>query len=86
MNLIIEVLEQPTGTVSMGGGYGTITGFSIFTEVGENNLNGTGQKISGRLEFGPFRRLFQITWTEPWLYNKPWSLSLSLFIPLEFIT
>ncbi|RHX84976.1 peptide-binding protein [Leptospira stimsonii] len=79
MNLIIEVLEQPTGTVSMGGGYGTITGFSIFTEVGENNLNGTGQKISGRIEFGPYRRLFQVTWTEPWLYNKPWSLSLSLF-------
>ncbi|PJZ70191.1 peptide-binding protein [Leptospira perolatii] len=79
MNLIIEVLEQPTGTVSMGGGYGTITGFTIFTELGENNLNGTGQKVSGRLEFGPFRRYFQISWTEPWLYDKPWSLTLSLF-------
>ncbi|MCE9498926.1 MAG: outer membrane protein assembly factor, partial [Leptospira sp.] len=42
MNLIVELVEQPTGTISMGGGYGTITGFSIFTELGENNLNGTG--------------------------------------------
>ncbi|EQA36225.1 outer membrane protein, OMP85 family [Leptospira inadai serovar Lyme str. 10] len=79
MNIVIEVLEQPTGTVSMGGGYGTITGFTIFTEVGENNLNGTGQKISGRIEFGPYRRSFQISWTEPWLNDTPWSLSLSLF-------
>lgn len=79
MNLIIEVVEQPTGTVSMGGGYGTITGFSIFTQLGENNLNGTGQQVSGRLEFGPVRRFFQLSWTEPWIYDKPWSLTLSMF-------
>lgn len=79
MNLIIDLLEQPTGTISMGGGYGTISGFSIFTEVGENNLNGTGQKVSGRLQFGPLQRFFQLTWTEPWIFNRPWSLSLSMF-------
>ncbi len=79
MNLVVEVLEQPTGTVSMGGGYGTITGFTIFTEIGENNLNGTGQKVSGRLEFGPYRRSFQLSWTEPWMNDTPWSLSLSMF-------
>lgn len=79
MNLIIEVVEQPTGTISMGGGYGTITGFSIFTQLGENNLNGTGQQVQGRLEFGPIRRFFQLSWTEPWIYDKPWSLTLSMF-------
>ncbi|MDF3821473.1 outer membrane protein assembly factor [Leptospira sp. 96542] len=79
MNLIIELVEQPTGTVSMGGGYGTITGFSIFTQLGENNLNGTGQQINGRVEFGPIRRFLQISWTEPWLNDKPWSLTLSAF-------
>jgi outer membrane protein insertion porin family len=79
MNLIIDLLEQPTGTISMGGGYGTISGFSIFTELGENNLNGTGQKVSGRLQFGPLQRFFQLTWTEPWMFGRPWSLSLSMF-------
>lgn len=79
MNLIIDLIEQPTGTISMGGGYGTISGFSIFTELGENNLNGTGQKISGRVEFGPLRRFFQLSWTEPWIYNRPWALTLSMF-------
>ncbi len=69
MNLIYEVKEQPTGTISMGGGFGTASGFSIFTEVGENNLNGTGQKISGRLEFGPLRKQLQISWTNPWIYE-----------------
>jgi outer membrane protein insertion porin family len=79
MNLIIDVVEQPTGTISMGGGYGTISGFSIFTELGENNLNGTGQKVSGRIEYGPLRRFFQLSWTEPWIFDKPWSLTLSMF-------
>ncbi|MCX7998033.1 MAG: BamA/TamA family outer membrane protein [Leptospiraceae bacterium] len=79
MNLIIEVLEQPTGTISMGGGFGTLTGFSIFTELGENNLNGTGQRVSGRVEFGPLRRFFQVSWTEPWFRDRPWALTLSMF-------
>ena len=79
MNLIIDVVEQPTGTISMGGGYGTITGFSIFTELGENNLNGTGQRINSRIEFGPIRRFVQVSWTEPWIFDKPWALTLSLF-------
>ncbi len=70
MNLIIDVEEQPTGTISMGGGFGTASGFSIFTEVGENNLNGTGQQISGRLEYGPLRRYLQLRWTDPWMYEK----------------
>lgn len=79
MNLIVEVEEQPTGTISLGGGYGTQTGFSIFTEVSENNLNGTGQKISGRVEFGPLRTALEASWTEPWMFDKPWSLTLSGF-------
>ena len=69
MNLILDVTEQPTGTISMGGGFGTQSGFSIFTEVGENNLNGAGEKISGRLEYGPLRRSVGIEWSDPWFYE-----------------
>jgi outer membrane protein assembly complex protein YaeT len=69
MNLILDVTEQPTGTISMGGGFGTQSGFSIFTEVGENNLGGAGEKISGRLEYGPLRRSVGIEWTDPWFYE-----------------
>ncbi|MFZ5630393.1 MAG: BamA/OMP85 family outer membrane protein [Spirochaetota bacterium] len=79
MNLVIDVEEQPTGTISLGGGYGTNTGFSIFTEVAENNLNGTGQRISGRVEFGPLRTALEASWTEPWLFDTPWSLTLTGF-------
>ncbi|HNN76000.1 MAG TPA: POTRA domain-containing protein [Leptospiraceae bacterium] len=69
LNLIIDVQEQPTGTISLGGGYGTQSGFSVFTEVGENNLNGTGQKISGKLQYGPLTKQISFQWTDPWIYE-----------------
>ena len=79
LNLIISVEEQPTGTISLGGGYGTQSGFSIFTELSENNLNGTGQRIASKVEFGPLRTVLNGSWTEPWLNDEPWSLTLSGF-------
>ena len=54
----------------MGGGFGTQSGFSIFTEIGENNLSGTGQKITGRLEYGPLRRSVGLEWSDPWFYES----------------
>ena len=69
MNLIIDVKEQPTGTVSMGGGYGTASGFSIFLEGGETNLNGTGQRISGKFQYGPISSTVSASWTDPWFFE-----------------
>lgn len=69
LNLIIDVQEQPTGTISLGGGYGTQSGFSIFTELGENNLNGTGTRISGKLTYGPLTKSLSVQWTDPWIYE-----------------
>lgn len=79
MNLIIEVEEQPTGTISLGGGYGTASGFSIFAELGENNLKGTGQAIRGKFEFGPQKLVIEGSWTLPWLGKVPLALTLSAF-------
>ncbi len=78
LNLVIGVKEQPTGTISLGGGYGTQAGFTIFTELAEKNLSGTGQRISGKIDLGPDQTLLSSSWVEPWLFDQPWSLSLSL--------
>ena len=76
MNLIIDVVEQPTGTISMGGGYGTISGFSIFTELGRKQFKWNRSKVSGRIEFGPLRKFSNCPGLRPWIYDKPWSLTL----------
>lgn len=70
MNLVITVIEQPTGTITLGGTYGTASGFSVYTELGENNLFGTGQRLSGKIQYGPTMRQIQTTWIEPWIYES----------------
>ncbi|MDH4199185.1 MAG: BamA/TamA family outer membrane protein [Spirochaetia bacterium] len=87
MNLVVSVAEQLTGSMSVGGGYGTLSGFSIFLQLAEKNLNGTGQTISGKLEFGLMRSSIDLSWTEPWLFGKPWGLTLGgQFMHTQLIT
>ncbi len=82
MNLIVDVEEQPTGTISLGGGYGTTSGFSIFADVAENNLLGNGQRVGVRFEYGPERTSISISFNERWLFNQPIGLSTSIFYNL----
>lgn len=82
MNLIVEVVEQPTGTISLGGGYGTQSGFSIFTEVAENNLMGNGQRLSGRFEYGPLRKQIQTAFRDPWIVDN---LPISMYISVYYV-
>lgn len=82
MNLVVDVEEQPTGTISLGGGYGTTSGFSIFADVAENNLLGNGQRIGARFEYGPERTSITLSFNERWLVNQPIGVSASIFYNL----
>ena len=82
MNLIVDVEEQPTGTISLGGGYGTTSGFSIFADVAENNLLGNGQRVGVRFEYGPERTSITLSFAERWLFNQPIGLNTSVFYNL----
>jgi outer membrane protein insertion porin family len=79
MNLIIDVEEQPTGTISLGGGYGTTSGFSIFTNIGEKNLFGNGQEVNLKFEYGPQKSSITLSFLENWLLNYPVGFSSSVF-------
>ncbi len=79
MNLIIDVEEQPTGTISLGGGYGTTSGFSIFAEVGEKNLLGNGQQVNVKFEYGPMKTSVTLSFYERWLFGWPVGFSTSVF-------
>ncbi len=91
VNLIFEVEEQPTGTISLGGGYGTTTGFSIFADVAENNLLGYGQRVGLRFEYGPLRRSVTLSFRDPWIveslfgYQVPIGLNASVYYMLNTI-
>ncbi len=79
MNLIIDVEEQPSGTISLGGGYGTTSGFSIFADISENNFLGNGQRVGVKFEYGPQKSSITLSFTERWLFDLPLALNTSIF-------
>ncbi len=85
MNLIVDVEEQPTGTISLGGGYGTNSGFSIFSDISENNFLGNGQRIGVRFQYGPEQRSITLSFKEPWLFDYPVGFSTSVFYELNTV-
>ena len=86
MNLIISVEEQPSATISVGGGYGTTSGFSIFADVTERNFRGLGETIGLKVEYGPLRSSIAVSFIEPWLLDDyPLSFNASLFYNLYTI-
>jgi len=79
MNLIIDVEEQPSGTISLGGGYGTGSGFSIFADIKENNFLGNGQSVGVKFEYGPQKTSVTLSFQERWLFDYPVAFNSSIF-------
>lgn len=75
------VVEQKTGTFSIGAGYSADDGMIGIFEVGDNNFRGTGDKVKLHWEFGgnASNRNYEVSYTRPWLDAKQTSLSFSVY-------
>ncbi len=82
VNLIVDVEEQPSGTLSLGGGYGTTSGFSIFADVAENNFLGSGDRIGLKVEYGPERESVSVSFNKRWLFDVPLGFNVNPFYSL----
>ncbi|MGL4394842.1 MAG: outer membrane protein assembly factor BamA [Brevinema sp.] len=78
VNVDFVVTEQETGMIEFFLGYGTVSGFSGGMKLSEKNLFGRGWQISVRGEYGQYRQLGEIIFTEPSINNSPFSISLIL--------
>ncbi len=86
-NLIIKVKEAKTGEVSFGAGYSSIDKLVGFIELRQRNFDyknfrtftGDGQKLSLKAEFGSERQYYDLSFTEPWVFNKPISFGFDLY-------
>lgn len=78
----IDVIEQKTGTITVGAGYSESDGMIGIVELGETNFRGTGDKINIHWEFGgnaDATKNYVFSYTRPWLDDKGTSLGFSLF-------
>ncbi|MBI5872608.1 MAG: outer membrane protein assembly factor BamA [Candidatus Omnitrophica bacterium] len=86
-NLIVDVKEAKTGSLSFGGGYSSIDQFVGFVEIEQKNFDwknwktftGAGQDLKLRGEMGSVRQNFELSFTEPWMFDRPISFGFDVY-------
>lgn len=87
VNLIVDVEEARTGSISFGGGYSSIEEFVGFVEFAQKNFDwtnfpdfiGGGQLLRLSAEMGSVREHFQLSFTNPWIFHKPISFGFDIY-------
>ncbi len=79
VDLNVKVKEKSTGSFSIGGGYSTVDRLMAIGEVTQNNFMGLGEQVKFKGQFGKRSQNFNLSFTEPWLLDRPVSLRLDLF-------
>ena len=79
MLLDVDVKEKSTGAFSFGAGYGNVENFFVTASISERNLFGRGQTLSLDGVFGTKTTKFTLSFTEPWLFDRPLSAGFDLY-------
>ena len=75
----VEVTEKPTGLFSIGGGFSSVDAFIGTIDLSQRNFLGRGWEVSLRLRAGSNTQQGQLSFTEPWLFDRPLAFGFDLF-------
>jgi outer membrane protein insertion porin family len=86
-DLVVQVKEAKTGSFSFGGGFSSVDRVVGLVELEQRNFDwrnvpkftGAGQDLRLRMEVGTVRRYFDVSFTEPWIFNQPLSFGFDIF-------
>lgn len=86
-DLLVDVREKKTGEFSFGTGFSSIDRFIGFVEIAQRNFDwknppafvGDGQDLRVRAQFGATRQDYTLSWTEPWVFDRPISFGFDLY-------
>lgn len=86
-DLVVEVKESKTGAFSFGGGFSTVEQFIGFVEIEQKNFDwrnfpyftGAGQNLKLRASMGTISSGYELSFTEPWLFDYPISFGFDAY-------
>jgi outer membrane protein insertion porin family len=73
LDVEVSIKERPTGQISLGAGYSTATKGFVQASVAQNNFRGLGQNINLNLSYSDFQQIYNIGFTEPYLFDTRWT-------------
>ena len=79
IDIDIAVKEKLTGAITFGIGYSSEDKITGQLRISENNLFGRGHALALTLEKSPVRANYSLSFTEPSLFDTPWSAGFSLY-------
>jgi outer membrane protein insertion porin family len=79
INLLVKVKEASTGTLSAGGGYGSFEGLMLNASVSNKNFLGSGIATSLGFDISKISTNYNLSFTNPKLWDSKYSLGLSLY-------
>lgn len=79
MNVDIVVKERNTGSIQLGAGYGSATGFSLNGSVNQSNFLGKGQILGAGLNLSRDGNYYNFNFTEPYFMDTEWRVGFDLY-------
>jgi len=83
LNIDIVVKERNTGSIQLGAGYGSVTGFTLQGQVNQSNFLGKGQKLGAGLNVSSDASSYNLNFTEPYFNDTEWSVGGSIYQSLS---
>ena len=69
VDLVLSVVERPTGNLSIGAGFGDAEGLSLVAGIEQDNVFGSGQSVRFNINTSSFNRTLQLSTTDPFYTN-----------------
>ena len=79
MVLKIDVTEKPTGMFTFGAGYSSEENVFVVGSVSQRNFLGRGQTLMLEGQFGDSTTRYNLSFTEPWLFDIPLSGTVNAY-------
>ncbi|WP_298282980.1 outer membrane protein assembly factor BamA [Novosphingobium sp.] len=74
-----NVEERPTGELQLSAGFSSLESFIFQGSIRQNNFRGRGQTIGLSVDYSRFTRSVQVSFTEPYLFDKNVSFGMDIY-------
>ena len=75
----VNVTEQPTGNILLGAGFSSSEGLILSGSIAQNNLFGTGNRLSAQINSGSTNTVYALSFTNPYFTQDGVSLGYDLY-------
>jgi len=80
LDIDLKVKERMTGAVTLGAGWSSVNQIVANASISQGNLFGRGQKVVLSGSVGRVIQNYNLSFTEPWLFDTPLSAGVNLYL------